>query len=181
MRKFIFITFIVSLFLTSCNGSGDDTSSDSKNLKEKMEHNDWSKRRYAFKPEDDLRVAHTYLAVYSEIYARKESRTYPLTITVSIRNTSLKDSVFVKKSEYYDTHGVLINTYFDEPIFVAPMETVEIIVEEDHEQGGTGGNFIFHWATKNLDTKPLFEAVMISASGQQGISFTTQGVDLENY
>ena len=139
----------------------------------------WQHRSYSYKPSDSLIHGNTYLAVYSEIYARTEKRTYPLTATVSIRNTSLRDSVFINKSEYYDTHGDLITTYFDKTIYVAPMETVEIIIAEDHEQGGSGGNFVFHWSTRDAKIKPLFEAVMISASGQQGISITTQGVELE--
>ena len=139
----------------------------------------WKHRSYTFKPTDSLFNGNTYLAVYSEIYARTEKRTYPLTATVSIRNTSLKDSVFVNKSEYYDTHGDIVTTYFDQTIYVAPMETVEIIIAENHAKGGSGGNFVFHWSSRDPKIKPIFEAVMISASGQQGISIVTQGIDLE--
>lgn len=139
----------------------------------------WKHRSYTYKSSDSLINGNTYLAVYTEIYARTAKKTYPLTATVSIRNTSLMDSIFVNKSEYYDTHGDLVATYFDRTIYVAPMETVEIIIAEDHEQGGSGGNFVFHWSSRNAKIKPLFEAVMISASGQQGISITTHGVDLE--
>ena len=139
----------------------------------------WMHRKYNYKPNDSLSQGSTYLAVYSEIYARSEKRTYPLTSTVSIRNTSQKDSVFINKSEYYNTNGELLTTYFDRTIYVAPMETVEIIIAEDHKQGGSGGNFVFHWSSRNPKNKPYFEAVMISASGQQGISITTQGIDLD--
>ncbi|MDG4945444.1 DUF3124 domain-containing protein [Weeksellaceae bacterium KMM 9713] len=140
----------------------------------------WMHRKYNYKDGEVLTEGNTYLAVYTEIYARSEKRTYPLTATLSIRNTSLTDSVFINKSEYYDTHGELIRTYFDRTIYVAPMETVEIIVGEDNEQGGSGGNFVFHWATRNPENKPMFEAVMISASGQQGISIMTQGIDIHD-
>lgn len=138
----------------------------------------WMHRKYVYKQSDSLTEGNTYLAVHTEIYARSEKKSYPLTATVAIRNTSLVDSVFVNKSEYYNTQGDLIRTYFDKTIYVAPMETVEIIIGEDHEQGGSGGNFVFHWATRNPKNKPLFEAVMISASGQQGISIITQGVEI---
>lgn len=141
-------------------------------------YDDWMHRNYSYKKNDSLIHGNTYLAVYSEIYARTQKRTFPLTATVGIRNTSLKDSVFINKAEYYDTHGELVNQYFDRTIFVAPMETVEIIIAEDHKQGGSGGNFLFNWSTRDLKNKPYFEAVMISASGQQGISITTQGVEI---
>ena len=55
------------------------------------------------------------------------------------------------------------------------METVEIVIDEMDEQGGTGANFMFDWAMKKTSNEPLFEGVMISTSGQQGLSFTTQG------
>lgn len=180
MKQLIILLLVLSMIIWSCDSS-NATSQESEPSQQagKNEYNHWEHRRVLWDSIENLSFRNTYLAVYSEIYARKESRTFPLTITVSIRNTSLKDSVFINKSEYYNTHGHLINTYFNEPIYIAPMETVEIVVEEDHEQGGSGGNFVFHWASKSEHIKPLFQAVMISASGQQGISFTTQGVDLD--
>lgn len=178
MNKSVLL-FFVSLIFIACNSPEPKENFSDGSKEYSHPRNDWNKRRYTVKPTDKVIKGSTYLGVYSEIYARKESKTYPLTITVSIRNTSLKDSVFINKTEYYNTHGEIINTYFDKTIYVAPMETVEIVVEEGHEKGGTGGNFVFHWFTKKQNVKPLFDAVMISASGQQGISFTTQGVDLE--
>ena len=56
------------------------------------------------------------------------------------------------------------------------METIEIVIDQVDSVGGTGGNFIFSWATENQYNEPLFEAIMISTDNQQGISFTTQGV-----
>ena len=58
------------------------------------------------------------------------------------------------------------------------METVEIIIEEQDIEGGSGANFVFDWAIKNAKNPPLFEAVMISTYGQQGLSFTTRGVQI---
>jgi len=60
------------------------------------------------------------------------------------------------------------------------METAEIIIDERDKTGGTGANFLFDW-NKNPDiNSPIFEAVMISTYGQQGLSFTTQGVEVSN-
>ena len=58
------------------------------------------------------------------------------------------------------------------------METLEIIIEEDDTEGGSGANFIFDWAVNNEKNPPLFEAVMISTHGTQGLSFTTRGVQI---
>lgn len=146
-------------------------------IKEEFDQN-WNYRAYTYKATDSLFHGNTYLAIYSEIYSRTADRSFPLTATVSIRNTSLQDSVFINRSEYYDTHGKVITTYFDRTIYVSPMETVEIIIAEDHIKGGSGGNFVFHWSSRNQKIKPLFDAVMVSASGQQGISITTHGIEL---
>ena len=92
-----------------------------------------------------------------------------------MRNTSRQDTLYIDKAEYFDTHGNSIRTYFDQTIFIAPMETVEIIIDETDQIGGTGANFIFDWQIKPNTNEPLFEGVMISTYGQQGLSFTTQG------
>jgi len=41
-------------------------------------------------------------------------------------------------------------------------------------EGGTGSNFIFEWQAPKNCPEPLFEGVMNSTVGQQGLSFTTQ-------
>lgn len=135
----------------------------------------WSKRAIDVPRGDSLINGKSYLSVYSEIYSRTENTTHSLTATVSIRNINIKDTIFVNAATYYDTHGNRIRDYFKKTIYVAPLETVEIIIDRSDKQGGTGANFIFDWTTKKTSSEPYFEAVMISTSGQQGLSFTTQG------
>lgn len=142
-------------------------------------HQFWLNRDYQHKQTDSLIYKKTYLSVYTEIFARHENRTFPLTATVSIRNMSRTDSVFIEKADYFDTNGDLVQTYLDKSIYVRPMETLEIIITENQKYGGSGGNFIFEWSTKNIKNYPVFNAVMVSSSGQQGFSFITQGIDLE--
>tara|TARA_R110001606_G_scaffold399099_2_gene580692 strand:- start:179643 stop:180194 length:552 start_codon:yes stop_codon:yes gene_type:complete len=139
----------------------------------------WKERFIELNESDSLVTGSTYLSVYSQIYSRSESRTHDLTATISMRNTSLTDSIYMLKADYYNTHGELLRTYFKNPIFISPMETIEIVIDEVDNEGGTGANFIFEWAVKDKTHEPLFEAVMISTSGQQGISFTTQGVSIQ--
>ena len=54
------------------------------------------------------------------------------------------------------------------------METLDIVIDEDDVSGGTGSNFIFDWQTPKDCPEPIFEAVMSSTVGSQGLSFTTQ-------
>lgn len=139
---------------------------------------DWESRKVTINPKDSLIDGTSYLSVYSQIYSETEHQTHNLTVTVSMRNTNV-DTVFVTSAKYYNTHGKLVRTYFDYPIQLNAMETVEIIINEVDKEGGTGGNFIFDWAIPNNDSMPLFEAIMISTSGQQGLSFRTEGVRIK--
>lgn len=127
---------------------------------------------------DSLKTGHTYLSVYSQIYSTTEHKTHDLTATVSIRNVSTTDTIYIKKADYYNTKGDLIRHYIKQTIFVKPMQTIEIVIDEKDKEGGTGANFMFEWQVDHQTSQPYFEAVMISTSGQQGLSFTTKGVDL---
>lgn len=122
-----------------------------------------------------LKSGSTYLSVYSQIYSQTEHATHNLTATVSMRNISRTDTVYIEKAQYFNTKGELIRTYFDETIFILPMETVEIVIDEKDQEGGTGANFVFDWLTKENTLEPYFEGIMTSTSGQQGLSLTTQG------
>ena len=137
---------------------------------------DWQKRTLQLSAPDSMVRGSSYLSVYSEIYQRSDQLTYNLTATVSIRNISSTDSVFILHANYYNTQGELIRTYLNDPVFIQPLETIEIVIGEEDRTGGTGANFIFDWATRSGVHEPLFEAVMISTTGQQGLSFTTQGI-----
>lgn len=135
----------------------------------------WEKRAIQLNHSDSLLQGSSYLSVYSQIYSITEHRTHDLTATISMRNANRQDSIFISKAEYYNTSGDLIRTYFPQPIFLKPMETVEIVIEEKDKEGGTGANFLFEWSVKPGLVEPIFEGVMISTLGSQGLSFTTAG------
>lgn len=139
----------------------------------------WNKRKATFTKDIPLEKGTSYLSVYSQVYSQTEHRTHNLTVTVSLRNLNSHDTVYIDKAAYFDTHGKSIRTYFKHPIYIAPMETVEIVIDESDKHGGTGGNFLFDWRIHPDSNEPLFEAVMISTSGQQGISFITNGKRIE--
>lgn len=138
----------------------------------------WSDREINMEEIDNCVGGKTYLPIYSHIYHIHEHRTFDLTITVSIRNTSVNDSVYILKADYYNTGGENIRQYLKKPIFLSPLETIEIVIKEQDTEGGSGANFVFDWATVDGKNPPLFEAVMISTHGQQGLSFTTRGLQI---
>lgn len=138
----------------------------------------WSKRSINYTLADSLTSGRSYLSVYSQIYSQTEHIRHNLTVTVSLRNVNPNDSIFIETATYYNTEGQAIRSYFDAPIYIAPLETVAIVIDQNDQDGGTGGNFLFDWKVGESAQEPLFEAVMLSTSGQQGISFTTQAKHL---
>ncbi len=164
----IFVPLFLSLLILSC-------AEKTKKEVSSIDPINWSNRTANIPEQDSLLNGTSYLSVYSEIYSETEHRTHNLTSTISMRNTNLKDTIYINKAEYFDTKGNSIRTYFEEPIYIKPMETVEIVIDEKDRSGGTGANFLFQWSIKPNSHEPYFEGVMISTSGQQGLSFTTQG------
>ena len=166
IMKKILIIFIMAFLTYSCNHKKEVSSINPVN---------WKTRTINFTLSDSLIHGSTYLSVYSQIYDQSEHRTFDLTVTVSMRNTNKQDTIYIDKAEYFDTKGKSIRTYFTETIYIAPMETIEIVIDEIDQEGGTGANFLFDWRSHSKINEPLFEGVMISTSGQQGLSFTTIG------
>ena len=140
---------------------------------------DWVKREASLDAKDSLELGKTYLSIYSQIYSFSEHKTHNLTALVSLRNTSDQDTIFILKAEYYGTNGNSIRKYLENPIYISPLETLEIVIDEVDVSGGTGSNFIFEWNVPRNCSEPLFEAIMSSTLGQQGLSFTTQGVRIK--
>ncbi len=128
---------------------------------------------------DSLQTGKTYLSIYSHIYSFSMEKTQNLTAMVSLRNVSDTDTIYISKAKYYNTQGELIRNYFKKPIQLKPLETVEIVIDETDEHGGSGANFIFEWSSKPKTPEPLFEAIMTSLRGSQGLSFTTLGKRIE--
>ena len=165
--KNVSLLIFVALFVLGCS---------KKTNTDELPSNNWEVIKWNTKLDDSLISGASYLSVYSQIYSTTEHKTHDLTATVSIRNINKRDTIFVKNAKYFDTKGNLIRTYFESPIFVKPMQTIEIVIEEKDKSGGTGANFVFDWLVSKSANAPYFEGVMITTYGQQGLSFTTQGV-----
>lgn len=164
MKKVILL-FAVVVLLASCVQEKEISSIHPEN---------WTKRKATINTKDSLEYGKSYLSIYSQIYSSSEHKTHNLTAMVSLRNTSDVDTIYISKAEYFDTHGVSLRNYFSHPIYLAPLETAEIIIDEMDVEGGTGSNFIFEWHAPKDCPEPLFEGVMNSTVGQQGLSFTTE-------
>lgn len=169
MKSLVLLLILTITFSSCIEPKGVDVNSEIN----------WSKRSVNYKISDSLKAGKTYLSVYSQVYSQTEHTTHNLTATISMRNTSSTDTLYILHAEYFDTAGKSIRNYTKDKIFVAPMESIAIVIEEDNREGGTGGNFIFDWKINKETSEPIFEGVFISTKGQQGLSFVSQGKTIE--
>lgn len=173
MNKVLLLLLVFSLCLSACESGESSSSSNSKNPVEKL--------NYVNLPQDNLILSEIYVPVYSEIYYSTANKKVRLTATISIRNTSLSDTIYVNKVDFFDTHGEKLRQYLEGPVAMYPLQTIEFVVEDRNSGGGSGANFIVEIAEPKPDLKPLIQCVMIGVSGAQGISFITEGVEVEKY
>lgn len=120
-----------------------------------------------------------YLPIYGDIYYRDAQHTFSLTVTLSIRNTSFSDSIYIFAIDYYNSQGRKIRRFNDAAFMVKPMESVEFVVDDKDNSGGVGANFVVEWGAAQGVQPPFIQGVMIGTTGQQGISFTTEGIEIQ--
>ncbi|WP_179344221.1 DUF3124 domain-containing protein [Winogradskyella ursingii] len=168
--KYLQFLLIICFISTSCQEPRKLSSTDPEL---------WEARMVKDSMPDSLETGSTFLSVYSQIYVRNSETLSDLAATVSIHNPNLENEIYIEKAVFYNTHGEPIRSYFHQPIFIKSMETVQIIIDGIDNEGGTGANFIFDWRTSA--SPPIFEAVMLTTYGQQGISFVTEGKRIDKY
>ncbi len=122
-----------------------------------------------------------YVPAYSSIYHLDDDRLCDLTVTLSIHNINFKNPITLTNVLYVNTEGHPIRGYVDSPIILSSMETRQFVIHERDRSGGSGANFLVKWEADSGARSPIIEAVMISTTSQQGISFTTQGTVIRRF
>lgn len=122
-----------------------------------------------------------YVPVYSHIYQQDREKTFNLTTTLSIRNADPYRSFTILKVGYYDSKGSLVQQYVDSDVRIAPLASTSYVIEERDLRGGVGANFLVSWQSEQAVVPPVIEAVNISTSNQQGISFLSVGRVIQEY
>lgn len=115
-----------------------------------------------------------YVPIYSHIHHyNNQEHIINLSATLSIRNTDLTNSIILTSVQYYNTDGQLIREDVDTPVELKPLASIDFFIAADDASGGSGANFIVEWVAEKKVHEPIIEAVMISTSFQQGISFVS--------
>lgn len=98
-----------------------------------------------------------------------------LTATLSVRNTDANHPIILSSIRYYDSGGKLVRNYLAQSGELGPLASADFVVDEADTSGGSGASFLVDWVAQQPVSPPVIEAVMISATGSQGISFVTSG------
>jgi len=167
--KYIYLTLLIIPCFLACTPNDPNVGKDGKDIiKSHLEYTDVSKQTY----QDTV-----YIPIYSDIYSEHRLKSLQLTATMSIRSTSLTDTTYINAIDYYDTNGTLVKSFIERTLILGPMQSIDYVIDKNDTSGGVGANFLVTWGA-DKDTKPLFQAVMISTSGQHGLSFVVDGVSI---
>ncbi|MFK8010128.1 MAG: DUF3124 domain-containing protein [Saprospiraceae bacterium] len=120
-----------------------------------------------------------YVPIYSDIYVDQQNPKSLLAATLSIRNTSYDNSLFISKIDYFNSGGKLVRNFIDNPISLSPMATINYVIDKDDDTGGSGANFIVELSSKSKNIKPLIQAIMVGETGNKGFSFATDGYSIK--
>jgi hypothetical protein len=122
-----------------------------------------------------------YVPIYSRIFYEDAKAALELAATLSIHNVNPDRSITVTKADYYDTSGKPIHKYLEAPLVLKPLETKNLVIERANTAGGAGANFLVEWHSDTEVTSPLVEALMVNASHNLGISFTSNGKVVQRF
>ncbi len=92
---------------------------------------------------------------------------------------SLEHSITLSAATYFDTSGRRLTEFVPKTISLGPLQTRQFVIPQDEQSGGSGANFVVKWGAARPVPSPVVEALMISTTGQQGISFTTPGTVIQ--
>lgn len=174
------IALLLALFVVGCTTESNKseqpaTSSSQPPLPDSLAEN----LNYANARADSSLGQTIYVPVYSHIYQQNQRTTFNLTATLSFRNTDLNRSIQLTDVLYYDSNGNLVKSFVDDSMTLKPLASTSFVIEEDDLRGGVGANFIVKWQASKPLFPPVVEAVMISTTQQQGISFVSHGRVIE--
>jgi hypothetical protein len=116
-----------------------------------------------------------YVPAYSHINILASGRTYPLSVTLSIRNTDANHPISIEFVKYFDSSGAIVERFVTEPRSLSPMASTEFFIEQRDARGGGGANFLVRWSAEGPVYEPVIEAVMVGTTGTLGVSFVSKG------
>ncbi|MBX3053220.1 MAG: DUF3124 domain-containing protein [Caldilineaceae bacterium] len=116
-----------------------------------------------------------FVPAYSEIHYASQDRTIELAVTLAVHNADFTYPIILTSVRYYNTDGQMVREYLSQPQQLGAMASADFFVDAGEQTGGVGTNFIVEWVAEQPVYEPVVEALMLSTSGTQGLSFTSPG------
>ena len=116
-----------------------------------------------------------YLPLVNHVFLGAKNRPFELTKTFAFRNRDRKNAVTLISIEYFDSRGKNLGKLLDSSRVLKPLASFQIPVKSpgyDKKKAGAPC-LIVRWKAGKAVTPPLVQCIMIGATGQQGISFST--------
>jgi len=173
--KAFYIIFLLGMFGISCTTESPNTNERGEDILSSHETviSTISKSQLHY-------VDTLYVPIYSDIYVNATNTKNLLAATLSLRNTSMTDSLYISMIDYFDTGGEKVRSYIDRTLLLEPLQSIDYVIEREDEVGGSGANFIIALSAKKSNMKPIIQAVMVGYDGNKGFAFTTDGYSIKN-
>ena len=84
-----------------------------------------------------LKSQSVYVPIYSHIYHGDKERPFNLAVTLSIRNTDLKQEITLLSVDYFDSDGNLLRNYVQN-IKMKKLATIRYVIKSSDKRGGSG-------------------------------------------
>ena len=117
-----------------------------------------------------------YVPAYTNLPVGAGAFNVSLSVTLSIRNTSPDKVMAVRKIDYFDTSGKLLESYISTPIGLLPYGTINLFFSSMDQRGGAGANFVVEWGGDKALSEPVIEAIMLGDVGGRSYSWVSRGV-----
>lgn len=117
-----------------------------------------------------------YLPLVSHVFLGAKNKRYELTKTFTFRNRDRKKSITLVSIEYFNHEGANLGKLMDSPRVLKPLASFQMPVASPQKEGGKNKGapcLIIKWKAAKPVIPPLVQCIMIGATGQQGISFST--------
>jgi len=124
-----------------------------------------------------------YAPVYSHVYhgnlnQAHSSSQIQLSAMLSIRNTDLAKAITILSVDYYGTDGKIIRHFLTKPRKLAPLASMDTLIQGKDKSGGAGANFLVTWEAHEPVNPPLVETVHAYFFGTTTLAFVTGGVSV---
>lgn len=94
---------------------------------------------------------------------------------LSIHNASATNVLAIEKIEYRSGSGQLIESYLNDPLYLKPYASLQVLIAQNDVRGGTGASFTVDWSTVEGSDEPLIEAIMTSFTGPHSYAILSPG------